>query len=545
MDRAAFLLLFSGLGLGWQPMPDGSNRYEYIVQVDPELLGTLAEGQSIPIVGEVPEHIQPVARVRVVVGSGEVPRLQLVTLMKPVDGTAPAVADATSNAATTPNSSIKLTQFYGTNAPQPSGAAEWNAAGNRYGTPAATAPPITPTTAPAANSFATSPPAASNEAYTWNSGEATTAAASGPLAQVGDGLQSATQPIRDGLSQVDESVRSAFGKVNDGAKQLFDELGRPIRGQAPAAAAGEWNAPPATTASTPGGAASPGGTAWNQADAVAAAAGAQSAPRYGSQPAAIPPWPGAPSATGAPSGQVAGSAVPNGTAPAETEWNVTPDTAGAPPATNDPWERANPRFRTGAAAATPGQTVGTPASPPAAGTDSPTWNSDGPQLPPTSGDLAGSAGAPWNPGAGAVAPPLGIPALPAIGKSMLDLPASRPLDGVDPAAPNSFGGLAASPPGTADVSRPASTTRILDATASGLGTRPAAAQTKPPTQEPASAPPAAVRDNTVAVLAAWVLLTGSIAGNLYLFWSYLDVRQKYRALVRKTARAVGSRFSAA
>jgi hypothetical protein len=44
---------------------------------------------------------------------------------------------------------------------------------------------------------------------------------------------------------------------------------------------------------------------------------------------------------------------------------------------------------------------------------------------------------------------------------------------------------------------------------------------------------------------AWVLLSGSAAGNIYLFWSYLDVRTKYRALVRKTARAVGSRFSAA
>jgi hypothetical protein len=42
-----------------------------------------------------------------------------------------------------------------------------------------------------------------------------------------------------------------------------------------------------------------------------------------------------------------------------------------------------------------------------------------------------------------------------------------------------------------------------------------------------------------------MLLCGSGAGNVYLFWSYLDVRTKYRALVRKTARAVGSRFSAA
>jgi hypothetical protein len=41
-----------------------------------------------------------------------------------------------------------------------------------------------------------------------------------------------------------------------------------------------------------------------------------------------------------------------------------------------------------------------------------------------------------------------------------------------------------------------------------------------------------------------VLLFASFAGNLYLFWSYLDVRTKYRALVRKSARAIGSRLSA-
>jgi len=42
-----------------------------------------------------------------------------------------------------------------------------------------------------------------------------------------------------------------------------------------------------------------------------------------------------------------------------------------------------------------------------------------------------------------------------------------------------------------------------------------------------------------------VLLSGSVAGNLYLFWSYVDVRNKYRALVRKTARAVRGALSPA
>ena len=39
-----------------------------------------------------------------------------------------------------------------------------------------------------------------------------------------------------------------------------------------------------------------------------------------------------------------------------------------------------------------------------------------------------------------------------------------------------------------------------------------------------------------SLLLAWVLLTGSVGGNVYLFWSYLDVRGKYQSMVR-TARS--------
>ncbi len=45
----------------------------------------------------------------------------------------------------------------------------------------------------------------------------------------------------------------------------------------------------------------------------------------------------------------------------------------------------------------------------------------------------------------------------------------------------------------------------------------------------------AAKATAVITLVAWVLLFGSAFGNFYLFWSYLDVRQKYRSLVRKTA----------
>jgi hypothetical protein len=39
----------------------------------------------------------------------------------------------------------------------------------------------------------------------------------------------------------------------------------------------------------------------------------------------------------------------------------------------------------------------------------------------------------------------------------------------------------------------------------------------------------------VTLLAAILGLAGSLAGNIYLGWSYLDARQKYQALVRRTA----------
>lgn len=48
-----------------------------------------------------------------------------------------------------------------------------------------------------------------------------------------------------------------------------------------------------------------------------------------------------------------------------------------------------------------------------------------------------------------------------------------------------------------------------------------------------------------AVTVAWVLLFGSAAGNFYLFWSYLDVRSKYQAVIRQATRTVASRMPAA
>jgi len=38
---------------------------------------------------------------------------------------------------------------------------------------------------------------------------------------------------------------------------------------------------------------------------------------------------------------------------------------------------------------------------------------------------------------------------------------------------------------------------------------------------------------------SWVLLSGSGAGNLYLFWSFWDVRNKYRGLVHNARNGGG------
>ena len=85
MQSAILFFIASSVGVtvGWQPMPDGSPRYEYVVQLDRELLTTLKKGSSIPISSEVPDDIRPIARIRIVVGDENLPRQKFVTQLKP------------------------------------------------------------------------------------------------------------------------------------------------------------------------------------------------------------------------------------------------------------------------------------------------------------------------------------------------------------------------------------------------------------------------------------------------------------------------------
>ncbi len=90
METAVLALLalganLSGMGVlfGWQPMPDDSEKVEYIVQIEPALAATLREGQSIPITSDIPEDVGPIGRIRIVVGSEQLPRQNLATRLKP------------------------------------------------------------------------------------------------------------------------------------------------------------------------------------------------------------------------------------------------------------------------------------------------------------------------------------------------------------------------------------------------------------------------------------------------------------------------------
>jgi hypothetical protein len=79
MDAAAILLalLVAGVNFGWQPADDGSDGLEYIVQVEPELLDALARGEAVPIESNVPPDVGPIRKVSIVVGRDEVPRKSL------------------------------------------------------------------------------------------------------------------------------------------------------------------------------------------------------------------------------------------------------------------------------------------------------------------------------------------------------------------------------------------------------------------------------------------------------------------------------------
>lgn len=75
-----FVLVAAGVNYGWQPAGSNSDAYEYVVQVEPELLDALRRGDAVPIESNVPADVGPIRKVRITVGRGDVPRQSLAAV---------------------------------------------------------------------------------------------------------------------------------------------------------------------------------------------------------------------------------------------------------------------------------------------------------------------------------------------------------------------------------------------------------------------------------------------------------------------------------
>jgi len=615
MDGAALLALFAAVGFGWQPMPDGSERYEYIVQVDQDLAATLAAGKSIPIVGEVPEGIHPIARVRVVVGEDSLPRERLVTRLKPV--VVVSAGDAAAEDAAAEESIV----VRGQNAVAPNQYNQY--AAPQYQAPAAQ--PLADAAAAAASAWnggAAGAPAPSSQQLfdntsaaaesAWNDNVAAPAAQA--LNNASQGLQNqVVAPVQQGINNaanqfqqsVGQNVQSTAASLGDRTKNLVNELAQPLTPQPAQTARGlrqQQAAAPVAAVSPPATGAAASTTPYNGAPYNGMAAAPPSGwnqesppstnplrtgvdPSTSAQAAAAPTeWNNQPQPTGFPAGAplaqpnlgnsgVAGQPfqqqspppMASSTTPNVNDWNsttqpvaTTPVAAGQPTAGNggfggnDPWQGVpDPRTPAAAGATSPGGALAAEPAAPYRGAGAGGLNNF-PTTPPL--NSAGLGASPPN-----LSPPnLTSPsvATPGIDRNMLSQAPGRPLDGSTtpttghggvPAASVSTGQGSQQPPARPDIFTMNRQNPATTPTANGqqLANQPPTNLANAGGAPNVAAATASGKDNAVITLVAWVLLFGSAFGNLYLFWSYLDVRQKYRSLVRKTARAVGSRFSAA
>ena len=84
--------IFSGVDVGWQPLPDGG--VEYIIQISPEAVESLQSGQ--PIQSDIPPDVlREIRSYRVIVGHDKLPRklpLKLPAERQPTSSVPPPAA---------------------------------------------------------------------------------------------------------------------------------------------------------------------------------------------------------------------------------------------------------------------------------------------------------------------------------------------------------------------------------------------------------------------------------------------------------------------
>jgi hypothetical protein len=506
----------TGIECGWQPMRDGSAAYECVVQVDAALLNSLERGDSIPLTVDVPEHIRPISRIRVVVGDGAVPREVLAANLK-----------AWPQAEKKPRDRVVETQFTTSND------AERYYNNNQQATNGAVVPLNgNGAAADAQDAFAR---------QLQNGGQAVRTAVGQVTQDVlpPDPGRSVANAVDRAGQQLGNNLRSASDSVSNDIRQLF--------GNEPAADGdsilppGGQNAPsfenPQAQPILPGDANTAGSNRRRLDQPVTPSQGANwqsSAPPTNStngNNTINPPnnfdarWA---AETRTPAQSASGSNPLAG--PPGDHYGAAPPFAGNSavlPQNNSAATNQGDRYGnvgqnpTGGLFAADNRSGATTGAQPA---------NSGPSFPPFT--PTGNEQSPITP------TPMTSSSTPEIRRGMLNQPANADIQGANGLPIGQQPISQTMNPGTQVAAQSPPPQAASGGSDFGWNMKPQSQQTAAPQM----AGPAGTASNSVfPLLLSWVLLSGSGAGNLYLFWSYLDVRNKYRDLVDDAARRISGR----
>jgi hypothetical protein len=501
MDAASILLILAAAGVnyGWQPAENSAEGYDYVVQIEPELLDVLQRGEAVPIESHVPPEVTPIRKVSIVVGRGDVAR----TSRDAVNHTAYFAGQA----GWAPGSS-----------PPPASAPTYD----RYAQPAAAATGVSP------------PPTVLDRTRTAIS-------ESGSTLRDGfeAGVQAANQQLRGWTDDVGQQLKTSGHSLRATTEQTLGVGGNNSQRSNPFAAT--TASQPATSARSRTGVAPP---PWSDPSGLTAprwdadTADSSETVEKSVSPAFVPMrtesgWTSIGAQVAAPPMMVPQLAASTNLSPLRTSTTKSGPTLTAPALEREPIHSV----LTDSSRQSP---------PPASAADS--WatgwsnNSSQPQVTisrsgndTTSGLAPGNSHVPVQ----SASPPRQEPAQQAAG-NWADLwgdqdPWAKPPQQPQSAAPTQQA-ASATPPATGNPSGQPLLVSPTDQSSQTIATgNPGQAANRPAAGGTSSLPQTTDQPPWLPLLVVSVTLAGSLGANLFLGWSYMDARQKYRSLVRKTA----------
>ncbi len=514
MASLMVLLLASGLSVvcGWQPMPDGSASYECVVQLEPEQVSTLQAGDSIPLTVDVPEHVRPIRRIRILVGNGPVPQNTLAADIQRIP----------SDDAKLSRQGIVETQYV----------VPGNTADNRYSSQG-----VNQQVSPA-------------QGFAANTQDAFASSLQQGRQAVGEVVTQATQEILPpnagrAVSDTIDRAGQQFGNQLRGAASSAQQDLREMFGASPTASNNTLGRDVAAPQILPPGS-NPAPNNFDNRGSIPVTQGTNPSSRKrvdqpidSRQPTDWRSGEGSPQGSNTANNSVAdprtttinprfSSNQPQTSSQPANQFGGTPLTGAnnsqAPryrPNTNQVIPESN-RYPNGASGQQPSQ-FNNPLSLADGRTAADQPSGNGPSFPaftPSSGGVDSQTVTPTPTTIGQASN-----ATPQISRRMLEQPLETNMQDL------------ATSPGTqpTSVNFPAANNQGTSQPGNfGSNTIP---QSQPPVFQTATN----AAGGMFPLFLSWVLLSGSGAGNLYLFWSYLDVRNKYRDLVAEFSHKIGRR----